>query len=133
MVILPRYEMASKHFEGLAGVKVAGKWGFVDTAGPMAVAPQFDEVGSFTKELVEVRVGRKWGYIDKTAKYMLTPTERRSSLRNRTLCSGRRCGSAEVGLPLALTKLEMPLFRLEGVICSKLATTTRRYQHTSRA
>jgi WG containing repeat len=59
----------------LAGVKVQGKWGFVDTSGQMVVAPQFDECGGFTNGLVEVKVGKKFGYIDKTGKYIWTPTD----------------------------------------------------------
>ena len=33
--------------EGLAGVKVGDKWGFIDTTGNFVIKPQFDEVGYF--------------------------------------------------------------------------------------
>ena len=34
--------------EGLARVRVGGKWGFIDTAGKMAIPPQFDYTDNFS-------------------------------------------------------------------------------------
>ena len=59
--------------EGLAGVKVGGKWGFIDTKGEMVISPQFDEAGKFSEGLAAVFSQCRWGYIDKTGAFVIKP------------------------------------------------------------
>jgi hypothetical protein len=59
--------------EGLAGVKVEGKWGFIDTNGKMVIPPQFDEALKFSEGLAAVFIECRWGYIDKTGAFVIKP------------------------------------------------------------
>jgi len=53
--------------------KQAGKWGYIDISGKMAVALQFDSAGNFSEVLAAVRVGDKYGFIDPSGKYAIDP------------------------------------------------------------
>ena len=59
--------------EGLAGVKVGDKWGFIDTKGKMVILPQFDEALKFSEGLAAVFIECRWGYIDKTGALVIKP------------------------------------------------------------
>ena len=75
--IEPRFESAYA-FEknGLACVKLNGKFGFINTSGEFVIPAQFD---SFYQEnfdesgVLPVNVGGKWGYIDLTGTYLAEP------------------------------------------------------------
>lgn len=77
IVIQPKFEDASEFSEGLAYVRVNGKYGFIDTAGNMVIEPQFDDAFSFSEGLASVRVKKQkeslWGYIDKSGKMVVKP------------------------------------------------------------
>jgi len=51
--------------EGLAAVKVNGKWGFIDSAATMVIPEQYDEVSSFTKGAAVVKINGKYKLINK--------------------------------------------------------------------
>ena len=57
--------------EGLAAIKIARAWGFVDRAGRMVVAPRYDDARSFSDGLAAVSIDDKWGFIDTTGKLRL--------------------------------------------------------------
>jgi len=63
--------------EGMAPVRAAGKWGYIDNTGKVVITPQFDEAWFFSEGLAPVRIGDetsgKWGYIDKTGKFVVMP------------------------------------------------------------
>ena len=40
---------AAPFSEGLARVRVDGKWGYINTEGEVVIEPQFDDAGSFSK------------------------------------------------------------------------------------
>ena len=42
VIIEPQYEAAGDFREGLASVKIDGKWGYIDLTGRMTVAPRYD-------------------------------------------------------------------------------------------
>jgi len=48
-----------------------GRWGFLNTAGILAVAPVFDDVNPFSEGLSAVNQKGKWGYIDRTGKIII--------------------------------------------------------------
>src|SRR5262249_37536648 len=50
--------------EGLAAVKVNGKWGYIDKSGKYVISPQFSRARSFHEGLAFVGWGDKYGYID---------------------------------------------------------------------
>lgn len=82
-IIEPRWRNATAFSEGLAGVEDPDteKWGFIDTAGNLAIDYRFDRVdsyiggerGAFVEGRAGVCVDDKWGYIDKTGRYIVRP------------------------------------------------------------
>ncbi len=59
--------------EGLAAVRMDGKWGYVDKIGQMALLPQYESATEFSEGLAAVKVGDKWGFIDKTGQMVIPP------------------------------------------------------------
>ncbi|MBP95322.1 hypothetical protein CMK18_05175 [Candidatus Poribacteria bacterium] len=45
--------------EGIAGVKVDGKWGYIDKTGKYITHPKFDKVNSFKEGRANVKVDGK--------------------------------------------------------------------------
>jgi hypothetical protein len=57
----------------LAGVKIKGKWGFINPTGNLVINPIYKEVGIFSNGLASVKYNSLWGFIDKTGKYVIDP------------------------------------------------------------
>ena len=55
VVIRPQFEMGKGFREGLAAVKVNGRWGYIDTSGYFVIRPQFDFANDFYNGVAEVR------------------------------------------------------------------------------
>ena len=60
-------------FEGLIGVRVDGKWGFIDAAGDWIIKPEYEAVERFRNRLCTVKIDGKWGVIDTTGKVVVEP------------------------------------------------------------
>ena len=58
-------------FEGLIGVCVDGKWGFIDSAGEWIIKEQYEAVDRFEGLLCSVKIDGKWGVIDTTGKVIV--------------------------------------------------------------
>ena len=54
--------------EGLANVKINGKWGYINTKGEEVIPCQYDAANPFSEGVAVVIIGKKWKYIDKEAK-----------------------------------------------------------------
>ena len=65
-VINPRFEAAGVFEDGIAPVKMGGKWGFVDKTGKNVIPYKYEEAYSFSLGLSRVQLYGKWGFIDKT-------------------------------------------------------------------
>ena len=92
MVIPPHFDWGAdsgtfaiepKFSEGLAAVKINGKWGFIDKSGQMVIQPQFatnyfSKPSYFSGGLALVWAGEKWGYIDMTGKYVWGPVPQKA-------------------------------------------------------
>ena len=82
--IAQQYEAADDFSEGLAAVKIKGRWGYIDKAGRTVIKPQFDNAEKFIEGIAAVSVGwangdvpqtkAKGGYIDRTGKYVWPPS-----------------------------------------------------------
>jgi hypothetical protein len=86
-ILEPKWEGAGMFGDGLAPVKLGGKWGFIDETGKMVITPAWDEALSFADGLAPVRKEGKWGYIDKTGKLVIEPNwEDASGFSSGTAC-----------------------------------------------
>ena len=66
VVIPAKYDDAWYFSEGLALVKINGKWGFIDKTGAMVIPAKYDVACPFIEGLASVKINGKWGSIDKT-------------------------------------------------------------------
>ncbi|MBN1573303.1 MAG: WG repeat-containing protein [Deltaproteobacteria bacterium] len=71
--VQPRFTSAMSFSEGLASVKVDGKWGYIDHNGKIVIKPAYDLAWRFSEELAPVNSGGIWGFIDKKGKYRIEP------------------------------------------------------------
>lgn len=63
VIISPEYDSAGKFSDGLAQVKLNGKYGYIDSSGNVVVPLVYDYVGDFSDGLVWVGKKRGYGYI----------------------------------------------------------------------
>ena len=70
MAIQPQFDEATDFSEGLAAVKIGGKWGFVDKSGKFVIPlGDYKWVKPFQNGLSRVGFpGDGWGYIDQKGK-----------------------------------------------------------------
>jgi serine/threonine protein kinase len=64
-VISLKYDDAGSFSEGLAPVKLNGKWGYIDKQDRQVISLKYDLADSFSEGLAPVELNGKWGYIDK--------------------------------------------------------------------
>ena len=69
----PNIEATWPFVDGMARVKVDGKWGFIDTNGKMVIAPQYERVENFFEGLAGVKKDDKWGFVDKKGRIVVEP------------------------------------------------------------
>ena len=70
-VIPKKYEDALEFSEGLAGVRINDRWGFININDQFVIAPQFDLVKSFENGRAEVSIGNKAGVIDRNGNFVI--------------------------------------------------------------
>ena len=70
----PQYDFAERFSDGLAAVKVGGRFGYIDKTGRVVIPLQFDSAGEFSDGVAEVEVGGEFGYINTSGKYVWEPT-----------------------------------------------------------
>lgn len=63
-VINPIYENAFSFSEGMAGVRLKGKMGFINPIGETIIAMRYEEVWPFSERLAAVKLNGKWGFIN---------------------------------------------------------------------
>ncbi len=68
-----QFERAEHFSEGLAAVRVAGKWGFIDTNGDFFVKPQYDSCHDFHEGLAGIGTENGVGYINQNAEQVIAP------------------------------------------------------------
>lgn len=65
-IIKPKYDDADRFYEGLAGVKLNNKWGYIDNTGKEVIPFKYERAGYFFEGLASVKFSSQWGFIDKT-------------------------------------------------------------------
>ena len=64
------YDEVGEFFNGLAKIKLNDKWGFVNASGDVIIELMYDEAGDFNYQwLAKVKLNGKWGFIDKNGKF----------------------------------------------------------------
>lgn len=66
-----QYEVAKKFSDGLAAVRIDGRYGYIDPTGKVVIAPQFEAAGPFTGDYAEVRIDGRSGAIDRTGRIVV--------------------------------------------------------------
>lgn len=74
VVIAEGFDQAGRFSEGLAPVRLASIYGYVDSKGQVVVKPQFPEAYEFSEGLARVRVGDKYGFINTSGRIAIEPT-----------------------------------------------------------
>lgn len=72
-----RYEVAQPFSEGLAAVRIDGRWGYIDRTGAVVIDPTFEAVGPFRGRYAEFRVGETAGVINRQGRVVLAPQFKR--------------------------------------------------------
>lgn len=72
-----RYEVAERFHDGLAAVRIDGRWGYIDQTGAVVIPPTFEDVGPFQGGFAEIRVGEAAGVIDRRGRVVLAPQFKR--------------------------------------------------------
>ena len=73
IVIPARFRTVSCFQEGLAGVKLGGRWGFIDRAGTFVIEPRFLSAQGFFDGLAAVKLDDKWGFVDRGGQFAVEP------------------------------------------------------------
>ncbi len=68
-----RFEAAGHFSEGLAPVKIGGRWGYVDQSGRMVIDPRFAWAGQFSEGLSGVFDGKNYGFINRVGEFAIQP------------------------------------------------------------
>ena len=68
IIISPKYDFAIPFSEGLAVVKINGKYGYIDKTGKEITPLKYDSVSRFSEGLAVVTFNGKSGFIDKSGK-----------------------------------------------------------------
>lgn len=71
LVILPKYQEAGAFQDGLAPVKLGGKYGYIDKEGQNVIPYKFEKASVFSEGLAMVRLNGKVGYIDRYGKQVI--------------------------------------------------------------
>lgn len=73
-IVIPyKFEEVASFSEGLARVKIKGKYGFINNTGAYVIDPQFDYARDFVNGIALVQKGNKYGYIDTLGKFVIAP------------------------------------------------------------
>jgi WG containing repeat len=65
--------LLSNFSEGLAGVKIGDKWGFINRTADEVIPRKFDNIYPFSEGLAGVQIGGKYGFIDRQGKQVIPP------------------------------------------------------------
>lgn len=77
MITPIKYDEVEYFSDGLAPVKLNGKWGFIDMQGNEVIPTQYDDYRDYNEGLAAVKMhDGKWGYINKTG-HVVIPSKYR--------------------------------------------------------
>ena len=65
------YDYVAEYSEGLAWVRLNGKYGFIDKSGTEVIPCKYDYAYFFSEGLAEVKLNGKYGFIDKSGRLVI--------------------------------------------------------------
>jgi len=66
IVVFSKYEEASDFSEGLARIKLNGKWGYIDKTGKEIIPLKYEALNELENGFMGAELNKKWkGYMDK--------------------------------------------------------------------
>ena len=68
-----QYAAMQDFSEGLAAVKRAGKWGYIDSTGNLVIDIKYKDAGKFSEGLAVIKVDYKCGFIDRNGNVVIEP------------------------------------------------------------
>lgn len=71
IIIKPKYQQAGPFTEGLAAVKLGGKYGYIEKDGRCIIPYKYEAAGVFAEGLARVRMNGRYGFIDNTGKQVI--------------------------------------------------------------
>lgn len=72
-----QFEVAKAFSEGLAAVRIEGRYGFIDATGKVVIEARFQNAGFFTGEYAEIRMDNASGIINRSGELVVSPQFRR--------------------------------------------------------
>jgi hypothetical protein len=72
--VLPQYKIVNKISEGLAGVFLNGRMGFIDLKGKLVIPCNYKSVGAFHNGLTWFKEDKKYGFINKKGEVIIPAT-----------------------------------------------------------
>ena len=73
-LVEPKFEAVTQFFDGLAPVRLTGKWGYIDRNGLIVIAPQFILQGPLKAAgFAKAKVGKFFGLIDRSGAWVIEP------------------------------------------------------------
>lgn len=70
-IIDAKYDSAQEFYNGMAAVRINGKWGYINSEGEQIVPFKFDYAGNFTSHLAPVMLMSKYGFIDRNGNMVI--------------------------------------------------------------
>lgn len=77
-LIPARFERAMAFSEGLAAVRIDGRFGYIDQSGKVVIEPRFDLAGEFYQGLAEILVGAQIGVVNRAGQVVVPPRFQRA-------------------------------------------------------
>jgi WG containing repeat len=76
-VVIPLFvDRAHEFCDGLAPVKLNGKWGYIDQSASFVIEPKFDAALPFSAGVGRASVRGQWGYIDQKGEFVIAHNSR---------------------------------------------------------
>ena len=68
-----RFEAINDMTEEFIGVKIDGRWGFVNINGKLRISNQYENIGPYNEGLAPIKILGRWGYINKREDLIVQP------------------------------------------------------------
>lgn len=66
-------DSASEFNEGMAKIKINGKYGYIDQSLDIVINPEFEYANNFSEGLASIRINKEWGFINKYGNIVIKP------------------------------------------------------------